>query len=199
MSKRKTLVLLIVLFSCKLIIAENKIENNNISLKQSIIKVVRAFKYKDTATLNNMIYAPSGLIVLFRRGTFDEYGKTDRIDFNAPVPGYLPYFDFNTDYKVRFESVPTFDCNKMKWSRKGLFCDSLKADNLLSTTAKNLKKYRGDSISENEIKAFVELEKNSRRIVLSDGKKGELVFYLTLINNKWYLTIIDRVTSDCSA
>jgi len=40
---------------------------------------------------------------------------------------------------------------------------------------------------------------NSHRIVLSDKIDGELIFYLTLINKKWCLTIIDRVTSDCSA
>jgi hypothetical protein len=197
---RKTLLLssffLIVfgiLFSC------NTSEKKSPDLKTTIIEVVKAFKNKDAAMLNKYISKDKGLIVLFRRGTFDEYSKTDSIDFTTSLPAYMPYSDFETDFDLKFESIPTFDCDKMKWSKFGLFCDSTKRDNLLSKTASDLKEFRGDSIADEVIKAFVELEKNSRRIVLSDSKGGELVFYLTLINNKWYFTIIDRVTSDCSA
>jgi hypothetical protein len=87
----------------------------------------------------------------------------------------------------------------MKWSKVGLYCDTTKLDTLLSSTAKNLKKWREDDIPDLKIKSFEELEKKSKRIVISDKEGGELVFYLTLIDNKWYLTILDRVTSDCSA
>ena len=173
--------------------------NSNREFEQTIIKVVRAFKEKNETALNSLISKEKGLIVLFRPALFDEYSKTDKIDFDIPVPGYLPYSDFVTDYKLIFASLPTYDCNSMKWSKIGLFCDTTIVDNLLSTTAWNLKKYREDNIPEYEIQAFEKLEKNSRRIVLSDSFDGELVFYLTLINDKWYLTILDRLSSDCSA
>ena len=176
-----------------------EIMNDSSELEITIIQVVKAFKEKDEKTLNNLILKEKGLIVLFRRGVFDEYSKTDKIDFNNPVPEYLPYSDFSTDYKLTFDSLPVIDCNTMKWSKNGLFCDTTTIDNLLSTTARNLKKYREDNIPELEIKAFEKLEKSSRRIVLSDNDGGELIFYLTLINDKWKLTILDRVSSDCSA
>ena len=172
--------------------------NENYALDKTIIQVVKAFKEKDTTTLNNLILKEKGLVVLFRRGVFNEYSKIDKIDFDNPVPEYLPYVDFIADYKLNFNSLPTFDCNSMKWSKNGLYCDTTTIDNLLSRTARNLKKYREDIISEPEIKGFEKLENSSRRIVLSDSDEGELIFYLTLINKKWYLTILDRVSSDCS-
>lgn len=174
-------------------------KNNNNDLEKTIIQVVKAFKEKDTKTLNKLISKEKGLIVLFKRGAFNEYSKTDKIDFDNPAPEYPPYFDFSTDYKLTFNILPTFSCDTMKWSKNGLFCDTTTIDNLLSTTAQNLKKYREDNISESEIKAFEELEESSRRIVLSDNEGGELIFYLTFINGKWHLTILDRLSSDCSA
>ena len=194
--KIKYLFLILIGLSFLTCSDQKKLEN----LESSIIKVVKAFKEKDELTLNELISKEKGLITLFRRGVFDQFEKTEKIDFENPVPEYLPYFDFSTDFKVTFESLPTFDCDKAKWSKVGIYCDTIRNNNnLLSNTAKNLKKYRNDNISDKEIKTFEKIEMNSHRIVLSAKNGGELIFYLTLINKKWYLTIIDRVTSDCSA
>ena len=189
----------LVLFFCGLLFSCQTKENKNGNLGSTIVQVVKAFKEKDAPTLNSLIPKDKGLIVLYKPGTMVKYGKTDRIDFEKSVPEYLPNFHFVTDYKIKFENLPTYDCETMKWSKQGLYCDSVNIDSLLSGTAVNLNKFGGDSISEFEIKTFVDLEKNSRRIVLSDNDKGDLVFYLTLINNKWYLTILDTVSSDCGA
>ena len=193
----KKLALFVVI--CGLLFSCQTKENKNGQLESTIVQVVKAFKEKDANTLNCMMPKEKGLIVLFKRGTMDEYGKTEKIDFEKPLPEYLPKIHFVTDYKIKFESLPTYDCETMKWSKQGLYCDTVSQDSLLSGTALNLNKFRGDSIPASEIKSFVELEKNSRRIVLSDNDNGELVFYLTLIDNKWYLTMLDTVTSDCGA
>jgi len=68
----------------------------------------------------------------------------------------------------------------------------------MSTTAINLTRYREDKISNETIVKFKEIESNSHRIVLIDKEGGVLIFYLTLIDNKWYLTVLDRVSGDCS-
>jgi len=193
--KHSTLVLIIcgLLFSC-----QTK-ENKNGNLGSTIVQVVKAFKEKDAPTLNSLIPKDKGLIVLYKPGTMVKYGKTDRIDFEKRIPEYLPNYHFVSDFKIKFENLPTYDCETMKWSKQGLYCDSINIDSLLSGTAVNLNKFVGDNIPESEIKSLMDLEKNSRRIVLSDNEKGELVFYLTLINYKWYLTILDSVSSDCGA
>lgn len=196
---KKTNIKYLLLFLIGLIFFNCSAQKINKNLESVIVKVVKAFKEKNETTLNELISKENGLITLFRRGVFDEYQKTDKIDFENPVPEYLPYFDFSTDLKLSFESLPTFDCVSMKWNKTGMFCDSTKIDNLLSTTAMNLKEYRNDKISEKEIETFKRLEKNSHRIVVCDENEGELIFYLTLINERWFLTIIDRATTDCSA
>jgi hypothetical protein len=179
-----------MLFSCN---------TNGNDFEKTIIKVVKAFKEKDALTLNGFINNEEGLIVIFRRGIPDEYLKTDKIDFKKPVPEYLPYSDFSPDYKIKYQSLPIYDCNSMKWSKSGLYCDTINRDFLLSTTARNLEANKGIKVPDEEIQKFVELENRSRRIVLTDKDGGELIFYLTMIDKKWYITILDRVTSDCSA
>ena len=196
--KMKNTIKYIVLipFICGLLYS---FKSNEERLDDTIITVVKAFKGHDSITLNGLINKDIGLIVLFRRGIPDEFSRTDKVDFKKPIPEYLPYFDFLTDYKIKFEPLPVFDCDSMKWSKPGLYCDTIHIDHLLSTIAQNLEDFKGEKIEDSEIEKFKEIENNSRRIVLTDKNEGELVFYLTLIENKWYLTIIDRVTSDCSA
>ena len=173
------------------------IENNE--FEKHAIKIVKAFHNQDSQSINQMIHDDLGLIVLYRRGVFDEFEKVEKIDFMNPVPEYLPYFDFQIDTTITYQSLPTYDCDKGKWSKFGLYCDLTIRDSLVSTTAINLIKYRKDKISKETIAKFKEIESSSHRIVLIDNEDGVLIFYLTLIDNKWYLTVLDRVTGDCSA
>lgn len=48
------------------------------------------------------------------------------------------------------------------------------------------------------INEFYNLENKSRRIVIANNNQNELIIYLSFIGNKWVLTIIDKVTCDCS-
>jgi hypothetical protein len=86
----------------------------------------------------------------------------------------------------------------MEWDKHGLYCDTIQKDTLLSGTPQNLIKYRGDEIADAEVQKLKQLEAKSRRIVLARAGR-DFIFYLTLIDNKWYLTAIDRITTDCSA
>ena len=196
MSNRTIIYTILILLLSSIAFSSSASDNN---LDKTIIKVVKAFKEKDATTLNGLINEDIGLIVLFRRGIPDEFSRTDKIDFKKPIPEYLPYFDFSTDNEIKYQTLPYFDCDSMKWSKTGIYCDTTQIDNLLSTTAQQLEKNKGEKVPDSEIEEFVRIENKSRRIVLADNDGGELVFYLTIIENKWYLTILDRVSSDCSA
>lgn len=176
-----------------------KIQAQSDNLENSIIELIKAFDSKDSDKINQYIHPDYGLIVLFRRGVMDEFEKTDKIDYKNPVPEYLPYFPFKLDLKIKYQTLPTYDCGSEKWNKTGLYCDTTKRDNLLSKTALNLNEYRDENIPNEIIQDFKSIESKSHRIVLIDNEGGELIFYITLIDNKWYLTILDRVSSDCSA
>ena len=50
----------------------------------------------------------------------------------------------------------------------------------------------------NKINEFYNLENISRRIVIANNNSNDLIIYLSFINNKWVLTVIDKATCDCS-
>jgi hypothetical protein len=193
---RKAIFMIITIL---ILIPFERIQAQSDKLDNSIIEIIKAFDSKDTEKINQYIHPDYGLITLFRRGVMDEFKRTERFDFNTPVPEYLPYFPFKTDFKIKYQDLPIFDCNTEKWSKIGLYCDTTKIDNLLSKTALNLNQYNDYNIPVKTIEKFKEMENKSYKIVLADSDDGELIFYLTLIDNKWFLTILDRVSSDCSA
>lgn len=197
MQKNKFL-LFIVLTSIILFSTESFCQTDK-ELENTIFSILKAYSDKDTATLNIFINEETGLYVLFRRGVFDEFEKTMQIDFDKPVPEYFPYFGFEMFGKIQYEALPQFDYETESWDKFGLYVDTTYVDNLLSKTAKNLVEYRSDNIEANLIRQFEEIESKSFRIILVDQKGGEFIFYLTKLNGKWVLTIIDRVSSDTSA
>ena len=115
---------------------------------------------------------------------------------DSTYPNY-PFYDKAKYTQLKYAKLPSYNCEK--WTKIGTFVDTTKTDHLLSKTAKWLNKNFDEKISSKEIYRFINLELNSRRIVVADNNGNELIFYLTYISNKWKLTIIDKITCDCSA
>jgi hypothetical protein len=159
--------------------------------------VITAFSKQDSTLLSKYIHKDVGINLLHRIGIVDTYENFRKIGFSDPTyPSIL--FRISKGIKaspLKYGRLPEFDCDK--WSKKGLFVDITQTDHLLSEICKKRKRYVPDAIPLKLINSFVRLENKSRRIVLVDNNK-ELVFYLTYIGNRWYLTILDAVTSDCS-
>ena len=131
---------------------------NDNDFEKTIIRVVKAFKEKDVSTLNGLMSNEIGLIVLFRRGIPNEFSRTAKIDFDNPIPEYLPYFDFLTDFRIKFQAVSAFDCDSMKWSKSGIYCDTTQIDNLLSSTARQIEKNKGVKVPNSVIEEFINTE-----------------------------------------
>jgi hypothetical protein len=166
------------------------------SLEDAIIKTIKAYQNQDEVTLNKLIHKDFGISFLYRRGALDNVSVSDSISFDNPVPEYLPYdIYFETDYKIHFEKLPVFCCDNWKWSKSsGIYCDTLNTDKTLSTVAKREKKYEA-VWSDSEIEKFEEIENKSHKVIVAPHG---FIFYLAFIDNKWYLTIIDRFEA-CSA
>ena len=162
--------------------------------------VIDAFARQDSASVSKHINKEIGLYQLDRIGVFDHFNHFKMISF--PSKGY-PQVLFGqskgiTILPLTYAGLPTWNCDKDTWSKKGLFVDTTKVDHLLSKICKDRNKHVPDNIPAKRIQFFYELENKSRRIVLYDRNKKELIFYLSYLNDTWYLTIVDYVSSDCS-
>ena len=68
----------------------------------------------------------------------------------------------------------------------------------LSDIAKQINSEIHFEVPQEKIKEFRALEKISRKVVIADNNENDLILYLSFIRGKWVLTIIDKITTDCS-
>jgi len=167
----------------------------------AIQEIAIAFSMQDSAKISKYTSKEIGLYQLDRVGMYDHYNHFKTLTFSGTTyPKIL--FRNAKDIKLmalEYSSLPAWDCDKEVWSKKGLFVDTTKIDYLLSKICKSRNKFGPDTIPEKKTQFFYELETKSRRIVFYDNDGIELVFYMSYLNGNWYLTIVDNVSSDCSA
>jgi len=89
---------------------------------------------------------------------------------------------------IKFDCSPNDDAF-YGWNGEGLYLSN-KMDISLSSMMKKL-----DTYTESEYKKALKIEETSYKIVLTP----ELTFYLSKIDNNWYITLVDRITTDCSS
>jgi len=172
-------------------------------LEEIIVKTIKAWQNKDEKTLNKLILKDFGIAFLYKPGAFVRIAVYDRILFDNPDAEYtyMPHdFQFESDYKINFEELPDFDCDKYEWNKPiGIYCDIKNIDKKLSTTAKEGNEFLENvNWPANKIKKFEEIELKSHKIVVTGKEDNVFAFYVTFWENKWYLTVIDRL-EPCSA
>jgi hypothetical protein len=158
--------------------------------------IVERLTHRDSAGLSKFIDKKTGVYIVYSigiRGTYKHFATIGFSDSTSLTALLYPRIVIS---KMNYSSLPTYDC--IKWSKTGTFVDTLHTDHLLSKTAKRLNLYNKANISQKQIEALQALEGVSRRVVIADNHGKELIFYLGFINNKWVLTIIDKLTTDCS-
>ncbi len=184
-----------------LISAEIKPAPANNEMKEAIIKIIKAYQKRDEHTLNSLIYKEYGLTFLFARGAFNNISTAKQISFNEPVPEYLPYeTNFKTQYLINETASPVFSCDTESWNKPpGIYVDVKTNDHFLSTIAIEENKLTEETIwNEKEIKLLEEIENKSHQVTLIGKNQETFIFYIAKINDKWYLTAIDRFEV-CSA
>jgi len=154
---------------------------------------------KDTIAIKKYIHKNTGLFFIYRPGVMDCYTNYPAPVFNEQLyPNMVYSKDIKVD-KIQYGKLPEYNCDKENWSKTGCYADTSRSDHLLSTTAKNLVTFMEIEIDKETISRMYQLELNSRRVVIVSPQGSSLIFYLSYISSKWYLTIIDQVTGDCSA
>lgn len=166
------------------------------AFSSTLAKVVTALSNRDSVSLSRYIDKKTGVYILNRLGIMDSYSHYGALGFSDTTYPNVPFYDNVRLTTLKYEKLPTFDCEK--WTKTGTFVDTTRTDHLLSKIAKNINKEIKGQVSLRKIHEFQKLENKSRRIVIADNEGAELIIYLSYINKKWALTIIDKVTCDCS-
>lgn len=169
--------------------------------RQTLNAVVEAISQQDSLAVNRLIHPHQGLSLLYRNGVFDNIEQVDRISFSGEGFPWIMLTHAKGIKKqtLKYGRLPVYSCDKESWSKKGCWTDTTKKSHLVSSICKTRNKLVPDHIPAKKINAYYTLENKSRRIVLVSDDELELIFFLSFIDGKWYLTVIDTVSSDCSA
>lgn len=174
------------------------VEKDTDDLESTILKVVKAFREKDAGTVNGLICAELGLQIIHRPGAHDYYRSVDKIYFKEPDPNFMPDFDLPDDYRLQFDTLPTFSCDDYSWSKLGLFCDTTAVNRLYSRILQSINRYDLGHVPESDIEAWKAIEDKSKRVIFSAPDFNSLIFHLTWIDGQWRLSMLDLLTDDCS-
>lgn len=189
------------IYSVTLLVLPLTLLAQDISFNNTILQVIAGFNQQDAAKINTLLHKKIGIIVLFRIGAeLGSLQQQDSIDFKYPIPEYLPYTTLGkVSNKIYNAPLPHVNCDNNRWSKQGIYYNTLAKDKLFMNIVNYQTQYNDVVFNKKTLEIYRMLNNQSRRIVAVDENGDALVFYLTYINRRWYLTILDRVSDDCSA
>lgn len=169
-------------------------------------EILRLLKNDDIATINkNYIHPQFGFYNIYRLGTSDLFKhhlqlKSEKdLDIKSLETTETPLLSgFSEDKNIPELSRTDveFDCGEMKWKKEGFFINNNLTYPSLPEVMKQYEILQEQKVSAQDKEKAEFVQKNSVRVVATNS---DIIFYLTKIDGKWYITLVDRVTTDCSA
>lgn len=218
MVKRKISFLFLLIFLCSILPAQNKKER---AFQKAVFGIVNAYNKKDTRAINQYIHKQTPVFVLGTIGAANVWRRTDKLCLDSACteedPNALTYAKIMKGQrfkklpgKIDRARSPVFNCETV--FRAGLY-HMLNRSHLTSATINNYIRHAADITGapltgeehirlEKELEKAATLERTMRVIVLGTREKAfwgnTFIFGLNYIDGKWYLTLIDFLSNDCS-
>ena len=166
-------------------------EEAEIAKAINVNEILELIFSKEYTEINKYIHPENGIYVLGNPGAFTI--ATKNTSFEEIIESDEWIASQKIDCAIKYEALPEVECDKLNgWSKQGCFSDDVKNFNKISAAANYsvmAKEYR---ISGQDIKEVKNIESTvSLGVILTaDG----MSFYFSLIDGKWYITVLDLVT-----
>lgn len=190
----KYILLFLIIPSC---IYASEVEKVN-RLNSAIQKVIELYNDKNDTLLNQYIHPDIGIYFIIKSKTQDYWLHRRLIcttpncisEYNMPNP----YRQLLLTQKINADQPYHFLNNESHIApTEGILIDE-KDIHILTNTIRKYKQNNNFKITSEELRQIWRMEANSKRIrVLQSGHvlgEGKLTFYLSYLNNNWYLSTI---------
>jgi len=178
---------------------------NGQSLETAIVKTVRAFQEGDFNAFHELVFGGLGVAYVDMPGMYWRMGIYSWIPYNEEEAIFKPTplrYEMVSDYRVRFEPFPVFDCPTEKWNKEigTIYCDTTKFNGGRFAVAKMENKYTDGHWETKRLKEFKKTDRTTYKVMVigKEGGYSVFTFYLTFWENKWYLTMI-QTFEECGA
>lgn len=183
-------------------ITDNKkaVFNDTLSLTQYIQDLTTCAFDQNFDDLNNFIHPELGLHFIFRTGANLDIVHFTTLDNNWQVPGFgtNEFFESIQIENVKFESWPNYvDCGEDGFSKEGNFvAQSKNYDVLTSIHTHNTNEYGAPFLNSSELDLAQKAEDKVKYSLISTS--NHVLLHFILIDEIWYLGIINKGAFDCS-
>lgn len=172
------------------------------TLQTTAVQVLQALAKRDSAALSRFINPELGIWMIHRPGAIDyiEHGFTVSPPPKIQYPWVMGPFKQLEKTAVLTKGLNKFSCDSNVWQKIGfLYCDTCN-DNKLAIIQDFMIEWKLAEVTENQKKlAAKALNGDVKFWYVEDRTERGLVFHLTELNGKWWLTILNFVESDCGA
>ncbi len=177
----------------KVLNKEKELERESVNdmLLSDINYILFLLKNDDLITLNNrFINEKYGLFEIYKNSENNKiyFNKKSQIE---EISTEIDSFEIKQEETV-FNCSP-YDDSYYGWDKEGVFL-SVNTKTYLSDIMKQTNLLAMNTYSEEDLKIVDFIEKTSYEVIISHN----MVFYITKINKQWYITLIDKVKTDCS-
>ncbi|MGZ3862311.1 MAG: hypothetical protein ACXVPN_03665 [Bacteroidia bacterium] len=194
----KRIILLFLTVGPLISFSQNKAEEAE--FRRLCSEVANAFAKNNMAAVNKYINADAGIYVINRPGAMDAITHESKLDEKKPF--VVNYKDASSvkKHKVSYGTVPKYSCGDMKWDKLAFVADSTNRPKRLSDIMYFRSTNEGEKYTAAQIEAKDAVERKMRKVVYSAiAKKRGLVFYMSYLSGKWYLTVVDTTEGKCAA
>ncbi len=175
------------------------------NLKTFIKDVIKGFSQNDLEKINKKfinqdfgyydLYKIDGNISFENKKEIYNFVEEDLEEINH----LISRVEENTINHVIIEQDLSFNCSPNDdayygWNGEGLYL-STKTTPILQELMQKANEYKKNSYSKEEIQKAKFIEETAYKIILTP----ELVFYVNKIQGKWYITLFDRITTNCTS
>lgn len=185
-------------------IVEAKREDISPSLINSIKHMIYDFSRHDLSMINQKYIHPKfGFYNLYKIDDIKTFNHQKQI-YNIVESDYYELSNIINDLPSEIKNLPVieqdvkFDCSPMDdefygWNGDGLYI-SKNTRTYLSTMMIRANEVQPNKYTKNDLNKAYFIERTSYKVILTP----ELIFYVNKIDKKWYITLFDRITTDCT-
>lgn len=180
-------------------------EEISLELKNIVKDIIKLIVSKNISKINkNYIHSKYGFYDLYKYDGYESF-VNDKMIYNLieedreELSHILLRVNKQSKDYVIIEQDIVFNCSPNDdefygWNGDGLYLSYL-TNNNLSTMMKETNKYQKNKYSKNELEFVSVIENFSYKVILTPN----IIFYLTKIEDRWYITLFDRISTNCSS
>ncbi|CAH0268230.1 hypothetical protein [Chryseobacterium sp. Bi04] len=163
----------------------------------AVTDILKGFQTKNGDLMNQYINPTYGVGVLFKSSGDLGFVLNEDVNFSMPLGYIQKVWSIKNKFPIQFEAAPAYDSGNKKWKKEGLYVQ-FNSNGVNDYADKFLEQY---PVKDQDVFKINSDPRNVVWVTLAENTKEKtpingLRFFMTKIDTKWFLTLIDVTEYD---